>query len=184
MNQLDIKKVASAVTEEPTELIITREPKDWIDKLLVHLKIRSLKKSFLIKPPSLGMAYKITGLFMDVSIPKREGDDINDWSNSLILSNSRVMAEIIATYVQGTKETAPDSLIDYFMDNMTFNEMDQITALIKSYIDIIPFINSISSIRSLDLISPGLMEESLQNTGEIIAPGALSEAQQSTSALV
>lgn len=184
MNQLDIKKVAHAVTEEPIEIIITREPKDWFDSLLVRLKIRSLKRSFFVKPPSLRMVYKITALFMDIEIHKRDKEDFNDWTNEMINSNTRKMAEIVATYFHGSKSPVPDSLIDYVMDNMTMDELDYVTSLIKSKIDVVPFINSISSIRSLDLISPSLTEESLQNTGEIIALGDLSEAQQSTSGLV
>lgn len=184
MNQLDIKKVAHAVTEEPIEIIITREPKDWFDSLLVRLKIRSLKKSFFVKPPSLRMVYKITALFMDIQIHKRETVDFNDWTNEMINSNTRKMAEIVATYFHGCKSPVPDSLIDYVMDNMTMDELDYVTSLMKSQIDVVPFINSISSIRSLDLISPSLTEESLANTGEIIALGDLSEAQPNTSALV
>src|SRR5690606_41415604 len=108
MNQLDIKKVAHAVTEEPIEIIITREPKGWVDELLVRLKIRSLKRSFFVKPPSLRMAYKITALFMDIEIHERDKEDFNDWTNEMINSNTRKMAEIVATYFHGCKSVVPE----------------------------------------------------------------------------
>lgn len=182
MKQIDIKKVAQAITEEPTEIIITREPDGWLDKLLIKYGYRSLKRSFFIKPQSLRMNYKITSLLMDISIEKMKEGDVNDWSNRMRINNTFILAEIIATYFHGKpKEQTPLHLIDYFMDNMTDEELLDVTNIIKGYMDIIPFMNSISSIRSLDVISPGLSEESPADTGEIIAHGESLEAQQSTS---
>ena len=174
MNQ-EIKRVANTVTEQPTEITITRKPKDLLDRILIFLKVRSLKGKILIEVPKLGLLYQLTALYTEIHIPEKK-DKLIDWGNDLLVSNIPKMAEIVATYINNKRnEKPPENLTNYILDNMDVEDLYLVTNIIKSYMDIAPFIHSISLIRSLDLISPSLMEESLPNTGEIIAPGDLSD---------
>ncbi|WP_114752291.1 hypothetical protein [Pleomorphovibrio marinus] len=178
----DIKKVADTVNEKAIEVVISREVTGWFERLLLRMGVISDRKTFFIKPPSLRLAYKVTGLFMEVDQPENQ-EDLNDMVNLFILANTDKMAEIIATYLHGKpKEETPYELVDYILENMTYEEMEYITSIIKDQIDIRPFMNSIAMIRSLDLISPGTQDQeaSLQNTGGIIAPGESSEPQPNT----
>lgn len=180
----DIKKVADTITEKPIEITVTREPDGWIDRLLIRMGWRSLTQTFFIKPPSLRLAYTITSLFTELETSKPLAGEYNDWGNNIRSKNTKIMALIIATYVHGRpKEKTPQHLVDFFLDNITDSELEAITTIIKDQLDIVPFLNSIALIRSLDLISPAL-KASPADTGEIIAPGESSVPQQNTSGSV
>ncbi len=178
----DIKKIADTVIEKPIEIAITREPKGWLDKQLIKLGVRSLKRTFFIKPPSLRLSYAITSLFADIKIPKADKGDMVEWGNQLRSENTHTMALIIATYLHGRpREQTPEELTDYVLDNLNDFELETITDIIREQCDIVPFTRSIASIRNLDIISPSLTKASPQDTGEIIAPGESSDQQRNIS---
>lgn len=167
----DIKNIAGAVIESPTEFKIKLDnPSRW-DKILIWLRLKKSEIVFEVKRPCLGLAMKITELsqqLKDVPVPDSRQED---WANDFRASNTLKLAEILATYIHGKwREKTPQWLIDFVLDNVNDYDLAAINRIIDSQTNILPFISSIASMRSLDVVTKSL-EASPPSTGETIALG-------------
>lgn len=169
----DIQNIADAVIETPAEFTIKLDNPSFWDRVLIWLNIKKDRVKFTIKRPSLRLAFKITALKHKLSDLKIPDNDQLDWANEFREANTNGIAEIVATYIHGNpKEETPKWLVEFVLDNVNDHDLMSISKIIDSQTNILPFISSIASMISLDIVSKSL-EASPQDTGEIIAPGEL-----------
>lgn len=178
----DVKKIAQTVIEEPVELVIKKDRLSILDKLMIRAGIEEDHMVFHLKPPTMRMSLKITAMLMDLEEAELDRDGLEDWGALMRIVNTEKMVEIVATYIHGNaKRDTPAHLINFLMDNLKDDDLERIMMIIRDQMDIVPFINSIASMRNLDVISQKTNVASLQNTGEIIAPGESSDRLQNIS---
>lgn len=166
-----VKKIAASVVERPDFLTIKIENPSFWDRILIWLKIKKDRVTFTIKRPSIGLTHRLTELFQDLKDIDHPEEREKDWANEFRAKNTFVMAEIVATYIHGKwREETPKWLIEFVLDNVDDHDLLSISKIIDSQTNILPFISSIASMISLDIVSKSL-EASPQDTEEIIAPG-------------
>jgi len=178
------KQVADSITEEPTHIEISRDPRNAFERVvygqwLPKIGFEPLKKTIRLTQLSFGTLHRISSKIMDLDIQPLKDSKYNDWTFQTINANARTIASILAAAIHNKKSRVPESLIDFVLDSLTMKEVENLMEKLIGGLDLTAFINTITSTRSLDLLS--LNEVSPADTRETIALGESLAEQSNTS---
>jgi hypothetical protein len=163
MNQLqnaeDIKRQeAAALLQKPVTLTIDTPATNWYERLLVKLKRRQEKRIFEIKPLVLGSLIRISErlLSIDKGMLTRERLEnkqlLLNLGMELVQRHAYQIAEIAAIAVTNEKKEPPESLIQFFLYQLTPAELMEIFAAVVAQMDIQGFIVSIVSVKGVNVL--------------------------------
>lgn len=174
-----LQLVGESVIEKPLVISITRAPKNRLETLISKSQLltgffiflgllKPFRHEIKIKSLTLGTLYRISALICQIAIPANKPKGM-DWLFELVDKNAKLTADIIAAAIHNSKKEVPKSLADFVLENLTPQELADVMGAISAQIDIENFINTIVSIRSLNILTAA--ETSQQITGEKIALG-------------
>lgn len=179
MSKNILKEISEKLTEKPVIIRFSKKPQSWFERILskspfltrifLFFGVSPLEKKIEVSALTLGTLYRVSGLINEISITKPGLNAGLDWIFLLIESNAPKVAEIIAAAIHNKKTEPPASLVSQILEGFTPAEIARIMQALKDSIDIESFINTIVSVRSLNILSPE--ETSQQITGEKIALG-------------
>lgn len=160
-----LRKVPDAVTGEAVAFDVDILPKSTLHGWLQQRKLKPTKRYFEIRPLTLGTLQRISKLLIEVQIQNLTPDDLL----RLMGEHTTTMAHIIALAVTNTKQPPRKELIEFFIYNLSKEDLSVVLSIVLKQMDVLSFTKSIISIRSLNIL-----EMSRQTPVETIAPGALS----------
>jgi len=161
------EKTINAILQEGVDFYIT------VNKpgLLHKLKIKPVKREFVIYPLTLGTLLKISKIVAGIK-PVKE-DELKSRERSYldigaeaIVANKDDLINILAIAIVNRKKEPSRELVRFLADNVTPNELFELLKIVIRQMNVMDFMNSIISVKGM----------SLSKTGGIIAPGDSSEA--------
>ncbi|HEY8687667.1 MAG TPA: hypothetical protein VIM07_00415 [Chitinophagaceae bacterium] len=158
-----LKEVAGAVLDHPIPFEV-----DIIHPDIWQRLKKEKKKSFQIRPSTLGTMIKISQEFLSIGLENFNKEDPLNSNFALISDHAERMARIVAFAVQNSKQDPPKSLISFFLENLTSKELYALVNIILTQIDTVNFLKSIISARGINLLG---MNPKTQ--GSSVAPGTL-----------
>jgi hypothetical protein len=168
--QLDEKTVLKQVADTITSKAITFEID--IRERTIFGRVKEKKKSFVIRPLTPSQLQRISKLIIDI--------DIKDISVATVFhvlrDHARTCAEIVAIAVSESREHPSDELIDLFFHNLDQADMDTALKIVLQQMEVVNFINTIVSIKSLNVLErrPVGAQNAGKNEASPIVPGNLS----------
>lgn len=144
-------------------------------KVFPIFKFYPLQKTIKARGLKMGTIYLVSSILQKIKIQKLGKNNELDWMWELIYNNSLYCAEIVATFIRNDGKKPKQKEIDLVLNSIQYAKLEEITRLYTDSIDVSSFINSITSMKSLDLMSQN--EVSPADTQETIARGGSLEAQ-------
>lgn len=147
-----LNDAADTLTSKPITIEVDIIHKTWIDKLLIKLKRRSNKRTFEMHPVNLGSLIKISKELIDIDMKLFDGNNLLESNYILIEKYAEKMARIIAIAVVNKKDDPPNSLIQFFLNNLTANELFKIASIVLQQMQLADFMHTIISIKGTNVL--------------------------------
>jgi len=168
--ELSEKTVLKAVSDTVTSKAVSFD----IDIRVKNIfgRVREKKKSFVVRPLTPSQLQRISKLIIDIDI-----DEITIARVfHLLRDHARTCAEIVAIAVSESREEPSDELIDLFFHNLDHADMDTALKIVLQQMEVVNFINTIVSIKSLNVLErkPAGAQNAGKNEASPIVPGSLS----------
>jgi hypothetical protein len=166
-----ITNVVNAFTERKVRFDVRikgRGFRQWLrDKNLVRGA-----RTFVLKPLSLGTMARVSEMLLKINTDAFKTEEPLAAAHTLIANDARKQAYIIALAITNSPEAPGKNLVDFFLHNLTARELDALVKHVVESMDVESFINSIVSIRGINIL------ETNPKTGKSqVAPhGPMSEA--------
>lgn len=148
-----LKKTAETILDEPIVLTVDIKPQSKFHSLLQRLRIKPKKINYSIHGTTLRNMLRISKLLIDINLKPIPDNGVTEWSYNILITESERMAEIIAIAIHNSRSERPRSLINLIMDNFTASELKGVTSLVLDRLNVADFINSIASVRTMNLLS-------------------------------
>lgn len=161
-----LKQTADAILQKPVTITIHTPAENWKERMLARLGLRKEERVFEVRPLVLGSLIRISELLLSIDKKLITQDKLEDKPEFLNLSfglmqkHSRQMAEAVAVAVTNQKKEPPSSLVDFFLYNLTTNELLEVFMVVVQQMNVSGFINCIISIRGINV-----MEMNPENQG-------------------
>jgi hypothetical protein len=127
-----------------------------------------------IKPATLRTMIRISRLLLSTDVkPMPDPKDYIAWALEAVSTNGYLQAEIIAVAIHNSREEMPADILELILDNFTAEDLWKVAQVVLDKLNIVPFMNTITSIKSAQVLQP---MESLEKKEEIIASLEQSEA--------
>ncbi|SEV88933.1 hypothetical protein SAMN05428988_0159 [Chitinophaga sp. YR573] len=127
----------------------------WWERLGIKLRWLPAKRTFHIKPATLGNMIRISRLLLDIDVMPYKGDLTTLDANYQVLNkHGDALAEVIATAIVNTKSGPTKSMISFIKENLTSSELMDIAMVIVKQLNVVPFMTTIISIRGVSLLNP------------------------------
>jgi hypothetical protein len=143
MNENEVlQNVAGTINEEPVSFDVGYT--DWLK--------RKRKRSFPIKPLVLGSLTRISKLFLGIDLSNITSGNFATAVLELMKDHSHTTAEIVAIAVTNQKKYPSKKLIEFFIYHLDAQQLNSLLAVVLKQADMMIFINTIVSIRSLNVL--------------------------------
>jgi hypothetical protein len=146
-----LKQTADAVLEKG----ITLEVDILHPTLLQRLRKRT-KRKFIIKPASLATLVNISNEFLDVDVDLSDRSNILKIIQQLAVKESYRLAKTIAYAIHNSRDEPPKELIDFVYYNFEVAELQKVVAIVLEKISYGSFLNSIVSIKGMNILETSL----------------------------
>ncbi|GAA0561537.1 hypothetical protein [Chitinophaga japonensis] len=156
----DEKNILSAAADTILEKSVSVEidvlhPK-WWEKIGMKVGLLPAKRSFQIRPATLGNMIRISKLLLQID------GDVYKKDASALESNYRayeqygdVLAEVVAAAITNSPSGPGRNLVRFIRDNLTASELLTISGVVIRQLDLLNFMSTIISIRGVSLLNPG-----------------------------
>lgn len=160
-SQQILSKVSDVINNKPTTKTFDVQPKNFIEKVLMYLKLKQRSVTFTITPIKLRNVYRIAS--KAVLIP----DDFLDRPIVDIVANYfEHVVYIVAVGLQNDSEEPSKRLIELIKDNFSNEEVAEVLLTIFNSLNIKDFLTSIVLIKGMNILQN---QTSLKTQEEIIA---------------
>lgn len=138
------------------------------------------KRTFVIKPITLGSLIRISKLLLTVDLTLDDVQSLLQSTYHSMVDHGETIAKIIAIAIHNQPTEPPKSLVDFIINNFTAKEMFTTVSIILNKMDVTSFMSSIISIKGMSVLemqqhasakAAKQSEVSPLSTGGIIAPG-------------
>lgn len=171
MNEKEVLSQASdTILQEPVTLTVDVRPTGTIHRLLQKWSLQPAKRTFHVRPLTLGTLVRISKLLLAIDVKSVDDLKALGANYQLMGGHGKAIAEIIALAVTNTKARPAKSLIDFFLHNLTPQELVAVLLIVVKQMDIQSFSLTIVLILGLQIQK----ETSPKDPKEIIAFGGLS----------
>ena len=156
-----LSHAAETITDKSVEFTIDVRPRSQMHALLQRVKLRPIVKKYNIQPIVLGNLQRISRLLLTISPDKQkiQAGELMDEIYRTADQHGRVMAEACAIAIQNNRQEPSKALIAELEDNLTAKEMSTLLAIVVKQMDLVNFMNSIISIRGLNVLESALPNE-------------------------
>jgi hypothetical protein len=139
----------------------------WWERLFMNLRLLPAKRSFDIRPATLGTMIRISQVLLDIDVTGYKTLSSALEANYHVYQAHGVkLAQIIAIAITNKEQEPTSKLVRFITENVTARELMAVTSVVFKQLDTVNFMSTIISIKG------GM---SLLNTGGIIASGQQSE---------
>jgi hypothetical protein len=167
-----ITNVVNAFTERKVCFDVKIKGKG-LSQRLRNIGVISKTRKFVIRPLTIGTMTRISELILRIDQDAFKSGDTLTAFHTLISSNSKTQAYIIALAITNSKEKPHNDLVEFLLYNLTAKELEALVAHVVDSMDIESFINSIISIRGINILE---MNPQTAESTEIAPHGPLSAA--------
>ncbi len=143
-----------------------------------EIEINPKQVTYLIAGAKLRTMIRVSKLIMQMTGVIQPQNVTADWIFSLVLANTEIVAKIIATAIHNQKSEVPYALVDELIDNLNSEDLQKIMVAVVDKLMLAPFMSTIASVRSMQMMEKTEPETSPQEQKEIIASGEQLEALQ------
>lgn len=128
----------------------------WWERKAMKFGWLPSKRSFLIKPATLGTMIRISHALLAIEIDSLKSNKSALDANYQVFENhGNVLAEVVAMAIRNTKEKPDKRLVHFLQENLNGKELFSITQIVIKQLDVLSFMSTIISIRGMSLLSPG-----------------------------
>jgi len=170
INNTDILlQVADTFTGKTDTLTYKITPRNWLHKKLMEYGLQPKQKSYTLTHFKVGNMYRVSKALLKVpSGFLLFGSDTHVKElHTLVADHLEDIAYVVAIAITNSKEEPPRSLIEEIKWQFDVDQLLAFCSYLSKRGDTKNFLNSIVSIRGLDVLS----QTSPKEPGEIIAPG-------------
>ncbi len=151
-----LNDVVETIEENPISFDITIAPQTAFHKWLQKLKLKPVKKSFVLKPVVMGNMLRISKLALSINPDELKRDHgFADVAYQLIGQHSETLLEIIAIAIQNNRQKPSAALIKLLRENLSAAEVSKLISMVLMKLDLKNFIISIISTRGLNILETG-----------------------------
>ncbi|HEV7333240.1 MAG TPA: hypothetical protein VGN63_19550 [Flavisolibacter sp.] len=153
-----LEHAADSLLHEGVTITVDVKPVDKIESALQRIGWMPKKRSFTIKPLVLGSLVRISKLMLSIDKDAINKDSIQDrfklfnTNYELMEKHSRQIAEVIAVAVTNTKAAPSRETVEFFLYNLTPQDLMRVLTIVLQQIDVESFTASIISMRGLSVI--------------------------------
>lgn len=163
-----LQQVADVITEKPDTLTYQVTPRNWLHKKLMAANWMPKQKKYQLTHFKVGNMYRVSKALLKVpsSFLLFGSDTHVKELHTLVANHIDDIAYVVAVAITNNKNEPPQSLIDEIKWQFDVDQLLGFCTYLAKRGDVSSFLNSIVSIRGLDILS----QTSPKEAGEIIAP--------------
>lgn len=145
--------VADTLTDQPTILTVDILYPNRLQKFLMFLRLMNRYKTFELRAACLGTMIRVSKLMLNID-PEcfREKDSFLRANWQVMQDSGRDLCRIIAIAVKNGKNLPTEKEVDFFVNNLTSQEVKGIINIILSKINVSDFMISIVSVTGMDIL--------------------------------
>lgn len=147
-----LSATADTILEKPMRIDVEILQPRWWEKIAMKAGLMKARRSFMIRPATLGNMIRISQLLLGVDVELYKTTSFLDASYQVIGAHAETMARVIATAVNNGKDTPSERLVRFFLHNLTAKELKTISAIAVKHMDVENFMISIVSIRGRNIL--------------------------------
>ncbi len=147
-----LAQTASAVLDEPITIEVGIIMPTWKDKLLSRLGMKKDKQTFVIRPATLGTMIRISRELISIDLKTFDQNNLLESNYHLIDQHAERLARIVAMAVTNSKQDPSQSLIEFFLHNLTSQELMRCVNIVLKQMDVTNFMYSIISIKGTNVL--------------------------------
>jgi len=158
-----VKNILNTILEKGVDFEVIVLRKNWKHKL----KLEPTSRKFTINKLTLGTLLEITKFTTGIEVLIPSDENFISIGSELMQKNIIPMVNIITLAVKNDSKKSNKKLIQFFLNNLTSEELLKIVILTLRQMDINSFLASIVSVKGMDMMkkkSP--TEATTQTTGE------------------
>lgn len=106
------------------------------------------KKKFEVRPLTVSQVHRISKLIIDIDGKLETANDLF----LMLRDHARKCTEIVAIAVTDSRKEPSKKLVDLFFNNLDHRDMDTALQIVLKQMEVISFINTIASIKSLSVL--------------------------------
>ncbi len=148
-----LASVADTLVEKPVTLKVDILHPSSYEKLLFKIRKKELARTFHVKPLSLASMVKVSKLFLGFDMSSLDKENLLTGNYKLIVEHARSMARAIAISVVNNKDDPPESLVEFFYNNLSAAELSKVVAIIIKQCRVQDFMISIISISGINILA-------------------------------
>lgn len=153
--QLVLKDVASAVTHESMDLVVTIIPCNAIHALLQNWGLLPTKRVLAVRPVTLGTLIRISKLMLTIDTAALEKGNVLDGNYQLIEQHGKTVAGVIALAIHNNREKPSPRLVRFILTNFTAKELLAAMATVLRQMNVQTFMTTIISVRGMNVLAKG-----------------------------
>lgn len=165
-----LHKVADTILDKPITLTIDIKPQGQVHRIAQRLGISPKIETYNITGITLTNMIRVSDLLLDIDAAPISDNQALEWAYRAVSRETKRMAEIIAIAIHNKRTEPPEALSQMILNNFTAGELRAVTDIILDRLDMPSFINSIASVRTMNILE----EASPQGPEIIAAPIAIS----------
>lgn len=147
-----LKKVADATVQQPVEFEVDIMPQNFIQRKLQEWGIRPKKRIFTIRPIVLGNLIRISKILLSIDMNVFNEANLLESNYKMMELHADDLVKIVAIGIQNTKAEPSARLIDLIKTQFSAVEFWNIVLLIRSQMHVQHFMNTIISVRGLNVL--------------------------------
>lgn len=138
-----LQKVADSYTDKPLDFSYSIEPKNWMHKALQALRLKPKSKSYQVRNLTCGNMIRISG---KVSAVSPDSLKVNSFESQVqvIKQNMPLMLYICAVGLLNSRDEPSEAFIKELRENLTGEEVKDLTIIILDKLNIEVFISTIA----------------------------------------
>lgn len=158
---------ADTILEKSVRIDIDILTPKWWERLLIKLRLLPAKRSFEIRPATLGNMIRISKILLDIDVTGYRSSASRMEANYQVYEKHGVkLAQIVAIAITNKEQEPESNLVNFIKENVTASELVSVVSVVLKQLDVVNFMSTIISIKG------GM---SLLNAEETIASGQQSE---------
>lgn len=147
VNNIDMTK------EAPIVLRIPVIKQSLLYKLLIKLKAIKSYRDFAISALSLGTVSKISKLLLEIEPVDTSTDaKLLQANYELLIEHKKTFATIIALAVVNRRKHPAKRLINFFLNNLSTNEIMQALQIVQKQMNLLAFMQTIVMLRGVNIM--------------------------------
>ena len=157
---LDPKKITreavDTILQEGIDFFIEYNNPNWFVRKGILPKVFKKERHFVINPIVTGTLIRISKIMADMEFVETiNRDDFMTKGLDLMAKDSEQLIDIIAFAITNSEKKPSKGLIKFLKQNLTMDEVVQITTFVLKQMNVVDFMNSIILIKGMSLINQG-----------------------------